>query len=826
MDLLNLFVKIGVKDEASAAVDDVSGNIIGKLASAAKTAAKALAGMWAVKKVVDFGKAAFDAYSSFEQLQGGVAKLYGNANMELDEYIDSMKSSGKSVDELTKTYQRNEKAQELMMQQATEAWRTAGVDANTYMEQATSMSAALINSLGGDTLKAAEQTDVAMRAISDNVNTFGTDMASVSQAFMGFSKQNYTMLDNLKLGYGGTKTEMERLIKDANEWGAANGEASNLSIDSFSDVVTAIEQIQKKQGIAGTTTKEAMTTIEGSMNATKAAWSNLVTEFGKPDADIGARISDMFTAVMGENGEGGLARNVTNEVKVIATNMINAVGGAISAGIDYISTNGPTIVSKAVDAIGNALDSAISGLSKFAENFDLVGAIFGEGGAGDKLSKVGEFFGKIGDTIVQKWPEIQEKLGQLWDTLVTTFETVMPQVMEVAGRLVTMAGQAIAEHGPELLGKLGEVVGQAIAGLASFVTSMAEKGREFMAGLITGTSDEGKKLHEWFANFFPDGLLKGLGDFGKLLLDAGKALIQGLLDGIGKVAPDVEKAIKGAFDSVVEFFQGIADFIADPIGSIEEFVANLTGTSDEAAASVDSAMDDVGASTAGAAAQIAEYNATELENKSASADISGNAQDGKAKADIENTNKSVKSMSGKNVKATVSGNAQDGKAKTSVENTSKAVKNLSGKSISVSASGNIISGVAESAIKGVKSLISNLHDKSITLTTHKKEVKDGGAWGGIKPRYHATGGVRVADRWGEGVPLDVVGERGPEAIVPLTSRYGKDFARMMGAEAGKYLSGYMGGGNSYNLYYSGEQSALDMFDDLTFRMQVLEAMGD
>jgi phage-related protein len=756
MDLLNLFVKIGVKDEASEAVEGVSQNIIGKLGKAAATAAKALAGMFVVKKVVDFGKAAFDSYAQYQQLVGGVDKLFGDASDKLQEY-------------------------------AQQAYSTSGMSANQYMEQVTSFSAALINSLGGDTAAAAEQADVAMRAMSDNVNTFGTDMQSVQMAFQGFAKQNYTMLDNLKLGYGGTKTEMERLIKDANEYAAANGKAADLSVDSFSDIVTAIELIQEKQHIAGTTAKEAATTIEGSMNATKAAWSNLVTEFGKPDADIGARISDMFTAVMGKNGEGGLARNVINEVRVIATNMINAVSGAISTGISYIASNGPTLVSKAMDAIGNALSSATDGLSKFVEDFDLVDAIFGEGGVGDSLSKVGDFIGKIGDTIAQKWPEIQSKLGELLSTLGTAFETVMPQVMEVAGRLVTMAGQAIAEHGPELLGKLGEVVGKAIAGLVKFAADMSQKGHEFMAGLITGTSDEGKKLHEWFANFFPDGLLKGLGDFATFLLDAGKALINGLLDGIGQVAPDVESAIRTAFDSVIGFFQGIADFIADPMGSIEGFVASLTGTSETAAASVDGAMASVSTSTANAAADIASYNAVGLDSKSATATVSGNAQDGSGGKSVKKYN-DIK-LTDKKATAIVTGNAQDGKAKTSVENTNKAVRNLSGKSISVSATGNVISGVAAAAIGGVKSMLSNLKSKAITLTTYKKEVKTGGAWGGITPRYHATGGVRVADRWGEGVPLDVVGERGPEAIVPLSSRYGKDFARMMGQEASKYMSG-------------------------------------
>lgn len=171
MDLLNLFVKIGVKDEASEAVEGVSQNIIGKLGKAAATAAKALAGMFVVKKVAEFGKAAFDAYSEYEQLVGGVDKLFGDASGKLQQY-------------------------------AQQAYATAGMSANEYMQQTTSFSAALISSLGGDTAKAADQADVAMRAISDNVNTFGSDMESVTGAFQGFAKQNYTMLDNLSIAGG------------------------------------------------------------------------------------------------------------------------------------------------------------------------------------------------------------------------------------------------------------------------------------------------------------------------------------------------------------------------------------------------------------------------------------------------------------------------------------------------------------------------------------------------------------------------------------------------------------------------------------------------
>lgn len=899
MNLLDLFVKIGVKDEASAAVNDVSGNIVGKLAGAAKTAAKALAGMWAVKKVVDFGKAAFDAYSQFEQLEGGVAKLYGNANQSLDEYLSSMKDSGKSVDQLTKTYKRNEEAQKLMMQQASDAWKTAGVDANTYMEQATSMSAALINSLGGDTVKAAEQTDVAMKAISDNVNTFGTDMASVSQAFMGFSKQNYTMLDNLKLGYGGTKTEMERLIADANEWGKANGKASDLSIDSFSDVVTAIEQIQEKQGIAGTTSREAMSTIEGSMNATKAAWQNLVTEFGKPDADIGARVSDLVDGIFGivdeKTGqrEGGLFKNVTTEVGVIATNMVSAVGQGVQAGFDWLMQNGPTLVDNALGSIQQAMQGAIDGLSgilagnnPFESLFNdasgiaekVSGFVSGIGAAIQErwpeivatagtlwdqfanvvttygptiLSNIGSVLGNIGSTILEHWPEIQGAAAEAWLSLVewvtSNGPTLVSKAAEIIGNVVETAKNwlvangpaifeaasaafgnvvnAIVEHGPEILSNIGETIGLAIGYVIDAAPKLFSAAVEFMSGLITGTSEQGQVLHQWFADFFPDGLLSGLGDFATFLLDAGKGLIDGLLDGIGKAAPNVEKAIRSAFDSVIGFFSGIADFIANPVGSIQDFVASLTGSSDEAAGSVDSSMQSVIESTEDATAEIESYNATEFENKEATATVTGNAQDGKGKQNVKDTSSAMKAMTNKSVKAGVTGNAQDGKAETAVKNTTTAVQNLNGKSVSVSASGNVVNGSARSEIENTRSAIERLRDRTVNVVTNNRTnnivTHEERANGGI--RMHARGDIMVANRYTQGVPLDIVGEAGPEAIVPLTSHYGHEFARIMGQEAGKYVGGN-GGINIYMTYNAGEDASR-LVSDIETELRLRNLIG-
>ena len=229
-------------------------------------------------------KKSVDAYGEYEQLAGGVKKLFG------------------------------EEASAEVMKYANDAYKTAGMSANQYMEQATQFSAALINSLG-DQSAAAKQTDVAMRAISDNYNTFGGDIQNVQNAFQGFAKGQFNMLDNLRLGYGGTRGEMERLIADANEYAKANGMAADLSIDSFSDIVTAIDLVQQKQGIAGTTAAEAASTIQGSLNMTKAAWQNLVAGFANPDADLGQLMDNLVIAIVGDKQGKGLLNQIVPAIQ-------------------------------------------------------------------------------------------------------------------------------------------------------------------------------------------------------------------------------------------------------------------------------------------------------------------------------------------------------------------------------------------------------------------------------------------------------------------------------------------------------------------------------
>ncbi len=207
----------------------MSGKAVGALKGVATVG---LAGVGtAVAALAGVGKSALDAYATYEQAVGGVDTLFKGASGTVQKY-------------------------------AAEAYRTAGVSANEYMTQVTSFSASLISSLGGDTAKAAELGNTAMIDMSDNANKMGTDIESIQQTYQSLARGNYAMLDNLKLGYGGTKSEMERLIQDANKVKQANGEMGDLSIDKFSDVVQAIHIMQEQMGISGTTAKEAATTIE------------------------------------------------------------------------------------------------------------------------------------------------------------------------------------------------------------------------------------------------------------------------------------------------------------------------------------------------------------------------------------------------------------------------------------------------------------------------------------------------------------------------------------------------------------------------------------
>lgn len=424
-------------------------------------------------KLVDFGKQAFQSYSDYEQLSGGVAKLYGNMGMSLDDYA---KQAGKSAESVRADWERNEAAQKTVMANAQNAWKTSGMSANAYMEQATSFSAALVNALGGDTKKAADMTDVAMRAMSDNINTFGSSATDVQNAFNGFAKQNYTMLDNLKLGYGGTKEEMERLIKDANEWGAANGEASNLSIDSFADVIQAIQQIQEKQHIAGTTAREAASTIEGSVSAMKAAWTNWLAELGKSDADMDAVTQNLVTSVI------AAAKNVIPRVGVIIKSFVHAIPGMFNTLVSTL----PAPFQNAVNAVRGVFSDfggviapvaaalaalGAGGFGGLLANIPLVGGMLKPltGLLGGLASPIGIIIAMIGALIATS-PQLRSQFGTMLQQILTSLQQAFQQLQPALSELGSAISTLIQTVMPIVTSALGAII-TAIAPVVSCIIS-------------------------------------------------------------------------------------------------------------------------------------------------------------------------------------------------------------------------------------------------------------------------------------------------------------------------------------------------------------------
>ena len=400
-------------------------------------------------------KQSVDAYAEYEQLAGGVQKLFGAGGKTLDQYANSV---GKTVTEAAAEWAKLDKAQQTVMDNANQAFITTGQSANEYIDTVTGISAALINSYGGDTVKAAEQADKAMRAISDNFNTFGGDIEGVKSAYQGFAKQNYTMLDNLKLGYGGTKTEMERLIADANTYREELGLTGDLTIDKYGDIVEAIDLIQQKQGIAGTTAKEAAKTISGSLNMTKAAWKNLVRAFSDKDADLSTYFSALVTsAETAFNNLMPVVEQALTGIGDIVQDIAPVIGeklpGLISSGLPKLISAGAGIVSSLISGIGQALPALVAALP--------------------------DIFNAIKDGFVDAWPAIKEAGGQL---------------MTMAGEGMKAAGAKIKEAAGEVWDGIKSGVSEKWEGIKTAVSDAWENVKngtawDSVVGLVSGAWD-------------------------------------------------------------------------------------------------------------------------------------------------------------------------------------------------------------------------------------------------------------------------------------------------------------------------------------------------
>ena len=321
------------------------------------------------------------------------------------------------------------------------------------MNTVTSFSASLLQSLDGDTAAAAEKANLAITDMSDNANKMGTDMASIQNAYQGFAKQNYTMLDNLKLGYGGTKQEMERLLADAQKLSGVK-----YDISSYSDIVDAIHVVQTEMGITGTTALEASTTIEGSVNSAKTAWTNWVTGIGDSNADMAQ-----------------LTGNLLSSVTTAADNILPVVSTVFDSVGEVIDTQGEEIISTGISFISGSAPGLL------AAGISLVGDV-----SKGISSNLPAMIGSITAVIEENLPTLIAAGGDLLFGIVTGIGENLPNTLDAGLNILSELTAGIDEGIPDMMNKLPEIIDGFLNFITSNLPSILAKGTDILTNLITG----------------------------------------------------------------------------------------------------------------------------------------------------------------------------------------------------------------------------------------------------------------------------------------------------------------------------------------------------
>ena len=431
-----------------------------------------------------------------------------------------------------------------VIENANNAFTTAGISANDYMQQVTSFSASLLQALDGDTAKACDSADMAIRDMADNANKMGTSMEMIQNAYQGFAKQNYTMLDNLKLGYGGTKTEMERLLKDAQKITGIKYDISNLN-----DVYQAIHVIQGELGITGTTALEAGQTIQGSFNSLGASWQNFIAGLGNPNADMRQLVDNLATGISG----------AVNNVIPIINNMVAVLPTVMDALINAISSMLPTLIetftellTKVIDAIVAllpqliplAIDCVLTVTQALLENLPLI--------VDAGLQLIMGLAQGISDALPQLMPIIVMVINEVINLIITN----LPLIIEIGTQLLIALIEGLSDAIPTLIDMIPTIIETIVEVLMANLPMIIECALYIIGALAMGLIEAIPTLLASIPKIIValvNGLLKGTSQ----MTGVGNNLVGGLLDGI-----------KSSFNRVLDFFknnwQTILLFIANP----------------------------------------------------------------------------------------------------------------------------------------------------------------------------------------------------------------------------------------------------------------------
>lgn len=421
---------------------------------------------------------AVKSYAEYEQLVGGVETLFGAGGASLQEYADSV---GKTVSEVQSEYDALMDAQLTAMNNADNAYKTAGMSANEYMETITSFAASLKQSTESE-LEAAEAADQAVIDMADNANKMGTSMESIQNAYQGFAKQNYTMLDNLKLGYGGTKEEMQRLLADAEKLSGVKYDINNLK-----DVYSAIHVVQTELGITGTTAKEASTTIEGSLNSAKAAWSNLVVGIAD-DSQNFDKLVDNFVESVVTAAENIIPRFETS---------ITGVGTLIEKLFPVVIEEIPSIIN---NILPDLIKSGKSMVSSILSGFRMNHAALSEGAmsivllVSETITEMLPDFVQIGfqllsnllSGISENVPSLISEVQLMLEDIIENIQDWLPEILQMGIQIILQLIIGIAQSLPTLIPQIIDIVLLIVDTLIDNIDLMTEAAVQLMIGLAVG----------------------------------------------------------------------------------------------------------------------------------------------------------------------------------------------------------------------------------------------------------------------------------------------------------------------------------------------------
>lgn len=508
----------------------------------------------------------------------GVSAALGTMTKQSLDSVSKLEQNVGGVETLFK------KSSKTVIDNANKAYKTAGMSANEYMQNVTSFSASLLQSCAKDTSKAAKVADMAMIDMSDNANKMGTNMIDIQNAYQGFAKQNYTMLDNLKLGYGGTKSEMERLLADASKLSGVKYDISNLA-----DVYNAIHVIQKELGITGTTSKEAATTIEGSMNSAKAAYDNFLNGSGTAE-----ELADSITVMMENIGKnlGKIIPRLASTIPELFSDLWDDMQGQVEQGTqmgaeiathillgitqgvpDFLSVGGQIILAlississatpRLIESAGQAVRSISSGLVEALPQIVGCGMqIVTEIGtsitqaAPTLIPEAVEVIGQLATGLTSALPQLIVVAGLAINAISTGIVQALPQLITYGLQIITQIGNAISQAAPELIPKAAEILGQLALGFISALPQLITVGIQIITSIVQGLINSIPQLIEYvpqiinsFCAAIDTGLLQ--------LIAAGVKIIANLVIGIVQAIPQLIAALPQIVLAIYNVFMHI-----------------------------------------------------------------------------------------------------------------------------------------------------------------------------------------------------------------------------------------------------------------------------